>query len=149
MNQLKDIQQFIAQKHFAIVGVSRQKTKFGNLVFKEFKKKNLSVCAVNQHLDTFEGEKCHRSISELPSHVTAILISTSKNETKKLIEEAIAKGITNIWVQQGAENLDVIEFAKNSKANIIFKRCVLMFLFPKGIHQFHGMICKMFRVYPK
>jgi len=39
MNSKKVVEDFIAQKKIAVVGVSRKKTKFGNAIYKELKQK--------------------------------------------------------------------------------------------------------------
>jgi uncharacterized protein len=144
----EQIDQFLACKRFAIAGVSRGKHKFGNAVFREMKKKNFDVLPVNPNMDTFDGEKCYASVSELPIDVEALIVITKPATSLSVVQEAIEKGIKNIFIQQGAYNQEVSELAKHNGVNLICNKCILMFANPTGIHKFHERLAKLFRVYP-
>jgi len=57
MTSKKLVEDFIAQKNIAVVGVSRKKSKFGNYIYKELKKKDYQIFAVNPNLEFAEGDK--------------------------------------------------------------------------------------------
>ncbi|MCX6233853.1 MAG: CoA-binding protein [Bacteroidetes bacterium] len=150
MTTLQSVQDFTSQKSIAIVGVSRKENKFGNAAFKELKKKDLKVYPVNPHMDVFQGEKCYPDIKSLPPDVTGIVITTNPFKTLDLIKAGEERGIKHFWIQQGAENKAVIEYANTSKSNIVFKECILMFSHPVGsFHRFHRFFVKVFGKYPK
>ena len=71
MKTSESINMFLNQPHIAVVGVSRNKNKFGNAVYHILKKKGIKVFPVNPHLTHFEGEKCYSNIETLPADVTA------------------------------------------------------------------------------
>ena len=142
------IDQFLACKRFAIAGVSRDRNKFGNVVFRVLKKKNYDVVPVNPVMENFEGEKCYKSISDLPPDVEALIIVTKPEASMLIIKEAIKKGIKHIFIQQGAHNDEIIEYSSGHGVNIIFKQCIMMFANPSGIHKFHATLARLFRVYP-
>ena len=142
------IDQFLACKKFAVAGISRNKHKFGNTIYKELKKKNFDLVPVSPNMETFEGEKCYQSIGDLPSDVEALIIVTKPEVSLSLLKEAASKGINNIFLQQGAQNKEIIEYAENNGVNIICKHCILMFVNPSGIHKFHERISKFFGFYP-
>ena len=149
MNDLKTINEFMGQKNIAVAGVSRTKHKFGNTIFNELAKKGVNVYPVNPNLDEFEGMKCYKSIESLPADVTGILFNTKPAVTAKLIREAEAKGIKNIWLQQGSADKNTIAENENSASNIVSGQCILMFTEPvKGIHGFHRWLKKSFGKFP-
>lgn len=148
MATINQINQFVNQKHIAVVGISRTPQKFGNSAFKELKKKGYSLYPVSLHMEEFEGIKCYRDIASLPAEVTAILISTKSEQTRILLSEARDKGIRHIWLQKGAADKGLIEQEKNASDNLITGHCVLMFSQPDSIHRFHGFLKKLFRSYP-
>jgi uncharacterized protein len=149
MNDLKSIKEFLGQKNIAVAGVSRTRQKFGNAIFHELNKKGYDVYPVNPNLDEFEGNKCFKNIESLPAEVTGIVINTKPNVTSKLIKESEAKGIKNIWLQQGSADKKTIADNQGTHSNIISGQCILMFTEPvKGIHGFHRWLKKSFGKFP-
>ena len=142
------IDRFLACKKFAIAGVSRNKHKFGNTLFRELKKKNFDIVPVSPNMDSFEGERCYPSVKDLPSDVEALIIVTKPGASLSLLKEAANKGIKNIFLQQGAQNKEIMEYADHNGVNLICKHCILMFANPSGIHKFHERISKFFGFYP-
>lgn len=150
MSTLQAINDFMAQKNIAIAGVSRKKQKFGNAIYKELDKKGYTLYPMNPNMEEYDGKKCYPDITSLPDDITAIVLNTKPEVTKKLLEEAHHKGIHHIWLQQGSADKQTIELAEKSESNIITKQCVIMFADPaKGIHGFHKWISKTFGLLPK
>jgi len=146
----KDIEKFLEPKKLAIAGVSRNPKKFGHQVYGELKKKGFEVYPVNPQTSEMAGEKCYRSVSELPAGVDRLLILTPKNETDAILREAVKKGITRVWVQQMSETKDTVKIAKENHVDLIFKKCIFMFADPvTSIHKFHWTILKWFGRLPK
>jgi predicted CoA-binding protein len=65
------------------------------------------------------------------------------------MEEAIARGIKNIWIQNGCETEKAIEMAQKNNINLVSKACFLMYNNPHGIHKFHQTISKWTGSYVK
>jgi hypothetical protein len=150
MTNLKAINEFMGQKNIAVAGVSRTKYKFGNTIFHELSKKGMNVYPVNPNLEEFEGMKCYKSIESLPEDVTGIVINTKPAVTAELIKAVEAKGIKNIWLQQGSADKKTITESVKSPSNIIAGQCILMFNEPaKGMHGFHRWLKKSFGKFPK
>jgi predicted CoA-binding protein len=98
MKTSESISQFMQQPQIAVVGVSRNKNKFGNTVYNTLKKKGIRVLPVNPHLTHFEGDKCFSSIETLPSDVKALFVNTPPDSTIKIVESACKKGIQHLWL---------------------------------------------------
>jgi predicted CoA-binding protein len=145
----EQIKTFFEPRKLAIAGVSRSEKKFGNLVFKEFQKKNYEVIPINPNVDQIEGKKCYHSVSDLPEGIDSLLIITPKSDTDEILRQAINKGIKNIWVQQSCETESTVKIAKECDKEIIFGKCVYMFAEPvEGFHKFHRTIMKIFGQVP-
>jgi len=150
MATLKSINEFVSQKNIAVAGVSRKKQKFGNTIFAELTKKGYNVYPVNPDLDEYDGKKCFKEIASLPKNVSAIVINTKPTISKVLVEEAVLKGIRNIWLQQGSADKETIALTGKSNSNIITKECIIMYAEPvNGFHKFHRWLKKSFGNYPK
>jgi len=149
MKPSESIDLFLKQPHIAVVGVSRNKNKFGNTVYKTLKKKGIKVLPVNPHLTHFEGDKCFSSIATLPSYVKALFINTPPEKTIKIVEGAINKGIEHLWLQQGSTDDQVMKYLEDKDINYVSDRCIMMFAQPAGFHRFHRFLSKITGNFPK
>ncbi len=150
MTTRKDIEQFLDDKTFAIAGVSRNPSKFGHMVYRDLKKWGYRVFPINPNAEAIDGDRCYKSLSDLPAGIDHLLILTPRKETDQVLKEAIKKGITRIWVQQMSETKDTLRLAEEYNIDIIHKRCIYMFAEPvAGIHKFHKTLMKIFGRLPK
>lgn len=150
MANLQKIEQFIAQRHIAVAGISRNPGKFGNAIFKELKKQGYTLYPISRHLTEFEGENCYPDVSSLPAEVSGIVISTKPEQTEIILKQAQEKGINNIWLQQGASNKKIVAYIVNSDQNVITGQCILMFAHPTHfMHQAHVFVNKLVGCYPR
>jgi len=149
MNTRKDIDFFLNQEPIAIAGVSRDPKKFGNIVFQTLKDKGLNLVPVNPNPGEIDNITFVDSINSINSDIQKLLIVTNKKDTLKVMEEAISKGIKNIWVQNGCETNDAIKLASLNNIKLISNACILMYANPSGFHKFHQFISKITGRYTK
>ena len=137
------IDDFLAQKSLAVVGVSRDGKKFGNTVFRELRDKGYMVYPVNPLAPELEGEPCFASVAKLPE-VTGAVIVVPQSATEKVVREAHAAGIKRVWIQQGSETPEVLQFCKANGMTAIHNECILMFAEPTHwFHRFHRGINRL------
>ena len=141
---MKDVARFLSLGKYAVAGVSRDPKKFGHVMFKDLRKKGMDVVPVNPKAETLDGVKCYSSVSELPSDIKGLIFMTPKEETLSVAREAIAHGIKDLWIQQGAESKSVIAALENENVNLIHNQCIMMFWKPNGVHSFHRFLKKIF-----
>ncbi len=139
--------QFINDKEIALAGVSRNPKKFGNIVFNTLKSKGLNIYPLNPNTENLEDVHCYKTLQDLPDNVKNLLILLKPDETEKVIREAIHKGITKIWIQQGSESVESINIGKQAGITVITGKCILMYANPTGFHKFHMQLNKLFGKY--
>ena len=143
------IDKFFSSEAYAVVGVSRNKKKFGNTVFDAMQERDLTVYPVNAHIDTFEGVRCYHSISDLPDEVKSVAIIVPPEAAKSVIADCKSKGIKNVWFQPGSSTPETIAAAQSDGLNVVHGHCIVMFLEPvKSFHAFHRWVSKVVRTYP-
>jgi uncharacterized protein len=140
MNTRQTIDIFLNEKKLAIAGVSRNRRKFGHVIFRTLKEKGFSIIPINPNGGTIDGIVCTDSVANLDSDIQNLLIVTHKRDTEKVLTEAIAKGIRNIWIQNGCETKEAIKVAREMNVNLVSNACFIMYANPKGIHKFHQTI---------
>jgi uncharacterized protein len=149
MASLRQIEDFLAAQPVALVGVSRNPKKFGQMAFRELKEKGLNVIPVNPSATEILGTKVYPGIPSLPSDVKGVIIMTKKEQTLDAVKAARQKGINNIWIQQFAETKEVLKELEGSQVNYITGECILMHYKPNGFHKFHRGLNRFFGKFPK
>lgn len=145
MSSLPAINEFLSQPVWAIAGVSRDKKKFGSYLYLTLKKRGRKVVPVNPNMADFDGDVCYNSLDKLPAEISGVIICTPPAVSKGLVSDAIAHGIRQVWLQQGAENNEVLEAFRDSGINLVSGKCILMYAEPvDSFHGFHRFIAKLF-----
>jgi predicted CoA-binding protein len=69
------------------------------------------------------------SVRDLPDDVKSISVITPPAVTERVVQDAIAKGIENVWMQPGAESEASVEACRAAGINVIADgSCVLVVL---------------------
>ena len=68
------VQDFLAQKKIAVVGVSDKRETGCNLGYRKFKEAGYTVNAVNPRLTTFDGDPCYPDLKSIPEKPDAVFI---------------------------------------------------------------------------
>jgi predicted CoA-binding protein len=92
------VEDFLAQKRIAVVGVSDRRETGCNLAYRSFKKAGYEVAAVNPRLTEFEGDPCYPDLGSIPTRPDAVFILTKPAVTEELVDQCIERGITRIWM---------------------------------------------------
>ena len=151
MVSLNEINSFLDNKDIAVIGASKNKNKFGYIVFDSLIKKHYNVYPINPKLEELNGVKCYSDVESLPKHVIAAVFITKPKVTEAIVNKICELGnIQNLWFQKGSESKIIIETAKKHKINVINNECILMFIKSSGFpHNFHKYIKKVFGNHPK
>ncbi len=96
-----------------------------------------------------KGESCFDNIQSLPEQVNGVVVVVPPNQTEKVVKEAVAAGIKHIWIQQGAESSNAIDFCEKNGINVIYDHCILMFAEPSLIHKCHRYVWRVLGKLPK
>lgn len=138
------MKQFFAAREYAVIGVSRSRHKFGNTILREMRKKGLTVHAVHRELRAIDGVTCFPTIAALPPATGSVVICVKPTNAEAAVIDCCTRGITNIWLQQGAESAEAISYARAHGLNLIHGHCVLMFVQPvTSIHAVHRWFSKL------
>ena len=144
------VSDFVTQRKLAIVGVSRQGKKFGNLAYRELKAKGYRLFPINPHAESIAGKQCYPSLRALPEPVDGVLVVVPPTETEKVVREAAAAGIPRVWMQQGAESPEAIRFCESHGISVVHGECILMFAEPAAFyHRAHRWVWKLLGKLPQ
>ena len=147
------IQDFLAQKRFALVGVSRQSKDFSRTLLREFRARGYDPVPVNPEADAIEGIPCIRRVQDIDPPVDSILFMTSPEITERLVREYAQTGIKRVWFYRGggcgAGTAGAVKFCEDNGIAVVPGECPFMFFPGTGwIHRFHGFVRKIAGAYP-
>ena len=149
-NSRQAIDNFLSSKTIAVVGVSRNKDKFGNYLYREIKKKGYTVYAVNPNMDMTEGDRCYAGLGALPEKPDAVLMSIQPKAALPVMDEMARLGIKKCWLQQGADSKEGEDKARELGLDLVSGECLMMHVQPvESIHNFHRGFKKFFGLLPK
>lgn len=92
------VQNFLAQKKIAVVGVSDKRETGCNLAYTKFKENGYQVFAVNPRISTFNGDACYPDLKSLPEKPDAVFLLTNPKVTDQLIQQCVDLGIKHVWM---------------------------------------------------
>ncbi|UCE18036.1 MAG: CoA-binding protein [Gemmatimonadota bacterium] len=150
MTTKASVDEFLALKTLAIVGVSRTGKKFGNAIYRDLKGKDYRIFRVHPEVETIEGEPCYPNLNMLPEEVGGVIIVVPPQETEKVVQDVALAGINKVWMQQGAESEEAIQFCNENGISVVRGECILMFAEPVGfLHRTQRWVWKLLGKLPK
>ncbi|HUW06662.1 MAG TPA: CoA-binding protein [Williamwhitmania sp.] len=138
----EQIDTFLRGKTIAVAGVSRHKKKFGYLAYLELKEAGYKVFPINPNMAEIDGEHCYPRLSSIEEQVDSLLVCTES--VGLVVDEAVALGIQNIWLQNGI-NADKLGNLAILGISLVQNECILMYAVPRKFpHNLHRFIRKTF-----
>lgn len=92
------VQDFLAQKKIAVVGVSDKRETGCNLAYRKFKESGYAVSAVNPRLTTFEGDPCYPDLQSIPEKPDAVFILTNPKIAEQIVQQCVDLSIPRVWM---------------------------------------------------
>lgn len=121
-----DMQEFLSQENWAVVGVSSDPEKYGNKVYFKLKKAGYNVFAINPKLDQISGDLCYSNLSALPLVPDAISVVVPPKVTEEIIDDCAKLGIQRVWMQPGSESEKAIQKSHKYDLKLVHNQCVLI-----------------------
>lgn len=153
-HSLDAIEQFLALKRFAMVGISRDPKDFSMSLFEELCRRGYDVVPVNPKTPNVMGKICYARMQDIQPPVEAALLMTSPAHTEAVVADCAAAGIRKIWMYRaagaGAVSPKAVEFCREHGMEVIPGECPFMFLpHAGGVHRLHGFFRKITGRFPK
>ena len=95
------IDDFLAQKRLAVVGVSRNPKDFSQGLFRELRRRGYDVVPVNPNGTEVEGERCFPRVQDIAPPVDGALLMTPPETTERVVRDCVEAGISRIWMHRG------------------------------------------------
>lgn len=153
MNSMSTIQDFLAQKRIAVVGVSHDPKDFSRSLLRSFRERGYDAVAVNPTLQSADDAPCFASLDKISPPVDGVLVMTSPAVTDQVVQECARLRIPRVWMYRaggkGAVSPQAVEFCEDHGIAVVPGECPYMFFTQEHwFHRLHGFIKRISGSYP-
>jgi predicted CoA-binding protein len=146
MPSLAAMQEFLAQRRIAVVGVSRDPKQFANAVFRTLRERGYEAIPVNPHAPALEGVTAYPSVQAIPGGVDGVMLMLPPGALPGAVEDCLAARAPRIWFRSnggpGAEP-GLVDRARQGGAQVIDGGCPYTALERAGgFHRFHATVLR-------
>ena len=140
MTSRDTIDRFLALRHVAVVGVSRDPKQFANAVYRRLRHDGRVLFPVNEQAAgaPIEGDASYGTLAEVPQPVDGVLVMVAPERAADVVAEAIVCHVPLVWLGRGAASPEAVAMCRDHGVEVIEGVCPLMFEEPVGgIHRLH------------
>ena len=150
------VEEFLAQKKIAVVGVSDKRDTGCNLNYRKFKSTGYQVYAVNPRISEFEGDPCYPDLKSIPEKPDAVFILTSPKIAEQIVQECVELDIKHVWMHcmmgtkpglvqsMTSVSQDAVQMCRENGIQVIPGSCPNQFLKPDFGHAMMRGMWRMF-----
>lgn len=111
--------------HFAVIGVSPNKDKFGYKIFQRLIDRGYDVYGVSPIHDKVDEHNLYSSLESINSPIDVAVFVVNKNHAYSYIDEMSAIGVHYAWMQPNTYDDELLEYMRDSGITPILA-CVLV-----------------------
>jgi uncharacterized protein len=109
----------LGMKTVAIIGASRNRSKFGNKALRAFEHKGYRVLAINPNEREVEGHRTFASVLDVPDQIDMATVYVPGDVGVRVMDDLAKKGIKEVWLNPGADDGEVVERAKQLGLKVV------------------------------
>ena len=146
------VQDFLAQKKIAVVGVSDKRDTGCNAVYQRFKEAGYTVYPDNPRLSTFQGEACYPNLKSIPEKPGAVFVLANPQVTEQIVQQCVDLGVQHVWMHcmmgtkaglvagMTSVSQDAVRMCREKGISVIPGSCPNQFLNPDFGHKMMRVI---------
>lgn len=125
MSTISELRRILATcRTIAVVGLSPQWHRPSFFAAKYMQEHGYRVIPVNPKYDSILGEKCYKSLRDIPEPVDMVDVFRKAQDVPPIAEDAIAIGAKVLWQQLGVRNEAAAARARAAGLEAVMDRCV-------------------------
>ena len=106
-------------KTVAVIGASPDRSKYGNKAVRAFVRQGYTVVPINPRGVDVEGLKAYASILDVPGPIDMVTMYLPPAVGELVIEDVARKGVTEVWLNPGADSPALVARARELGLNPI------------------------------
>ncbi len=113
-------------KTIAVIGLSADPAKPSHYVSAYLQQQGYKLYPVNPAIEEVLGERSYPSLSALPIKPDIVDVFRLPSAIPAIVDEMIALGLTNLWLQQGIVNHEAASKAEAAGVHVVMDRCIMV-----------------------
>ena len=109
----------------AVVGLSSKKFRPSYGVAEYMQKEGYRIIPVNPNETEVLGEKAYARLEDVPGPIDIVDIFRRSEFVAPLVDEAIRRGASAVWMQEGVVDEEAAEKARAAGLVVVMDRCIL------------------------
>ncbi len=150
------VQDFLAQKKIAVVGVSDKRETGCNMAYQKFKENGYHVFPVNPRISNYDGVTCYPDLKAIPEIPDAVFILASPKVTDQIVQQCVDLGVKHVWMHcmmgtkpglaasMTSVSQEAVELCNANGITVIPGSCPNQFLDPDFGHKMMRGMWRMF-----
>lgn len=142
------IDEFLATKRLAVVGVAHNPQEFGHKLYQDLRNFGYEALPVNPGASEIDGERCYSRLQDIQPGVQAALLLTPPAANEQVVRDCAEAGIRLVWFygagDRSKENEQAIAYCQQHGISVIPGFCPYMFI-PQSpfFHKIHGFVARV------
>ena len=125
MESIETIKRILSEsKTIAVVGLSAKWNRPSHFAAKYMKDHGYKIIPVNPAYEEVLGEKCYKSLLDIPEPVDIVDIFRRSEDVPPIVEDAIKIGAKVVWMQLTVVNEEAADKAREAGLEVVMNRCV-------------------------
>src|ERR1035437_5494206 len=109
----------------AVVGIAGKRYRPSYGVAECMKRSGYRIIPVNPNEEEVLGERCYPDLDSVPEPIDIVDIFRRSEFVPSIVEAAIRKGATAVWMQEGVIHEKAARRAEAAGLTVIMDRCIL------------------------
>jgi uncharacterized protein len=129
MNEPEVIREMLgnrAGRTIAVIGLSENPSKPSHYVSEYMQQHGYRILPVNPAIETVLGERSYPSLTALPLKPDVVNVFRPPAAIPAIVDEMLALGLHNLWVQQGIVNPEAAERAEQGGIRVVMDHCIMV-----------------------
>ncbi len=151
----QQVDDFLALKRLAVVGVSRDPKHFSYVLWQELRQRRYEAIPVNSNATELDGQRCYARVQEIEPPVQGVLVMTPAAAAEQVVRDCVEAGVHHVWLYKGmgpggSVSQAAVGLCQEHGIELVAGHCPYMFLPGTPIfHGMHGFFKKVTGGYPK
>jgi len=133
MNEPEVVREMLGARTIAVVGLSDNPQRASNYVAAYMQQQGYMILPVNPAIVSALGERSYGSLAELPVKPDVVNVFRLPATLPGIVDEMVALGLKNLWVQQGIVNMEAAETAERAGIKVVMDKCMMVEHMGRGV----------------
>ena len=130
----RSVSDFLAQRRFAVAGVSREPGQAANAVYRKLRGAGYEVFPVNPQASEVEGVRCYPGLDSVPGPIDGVVVATPPAVSIEVVRQCAALGMPRVWLHrsfgEGSVSDEAVRECEARGIRCLVGGCPLMYCAP-------------------